>query len=181
MPQLPKDFLPYRDVLDKAHEKGLEEVEVELVQIPNKDNGNLAVVKATVTVNGHRYSAVGDASPSEGRGPVQTATIRMAETRAKARAMRDAVNLGRDVEGDVAEEGSSEPVRDNVAALPNTTKGQRPARKSQVDLLKALAEDLRGEDGVTRLEDKIGKPLGQLTIEEADSWIDRLQPDGVKA
>lgn len=52
--------------------------------------------------------------------------------------------------------------------------GERPARRSQVDLLKTLAEELRGEEGVKRLEDRVGRPLEQLTRDEADEWIDRL-------
>ena len=50
------------------------------------------------------------------------------------------------------------------------------ARKSQVDLLKTLAVEWRGENGVERLENRIGKPLADLTRAEADEWIDRLTP-----
>jgi hypothetical protein len=50
------------------------------------------------------------------------------------------------------------------------------ARKSQVDLLRTLAEELRGENGVARLESRIGKSLAELTRAEADEWIDRLTP-----
>nr|MDQ3590953.1 hypothetical protein [Actinomycetota bacterium] len=52
------------------------------------------------------------------------------------------------------------------------------ARKSQVDLLKTLAVEWRGESGVERLENRIGKPLTDLTRAEADEWIDRLTPEG---
>jgi hypothetical protein len=52
------------------------------------------------------------------------------------------------------------------------------ARKSQVDLLKTLAVEWRGENGVERLENRIGKPLADLTRTEADEWIDRLTPEG---
>jgi hypothetical protein len=52
------------------------------------------------------------------------------------------------------------------------------ARKSQVDLLKTLAVEWRGENGVERLENRIGKPLTDLTRAEADEWIDRLTPEG---
>ena len=52
------------------------------------------------------------------------------------------------------------------------------ARKSQVDLLKTLAVEWRGENGVERLENRVGKPLADLTRAEADEWIDRLTPEG---
>ena len=47
-----------------------------------------------------------------------------------------------------------------------------------MDLLKTLAVEWRGESGVERLENRIGKPLTDLTRAEADEWIDRLTPEG---
>ena len=47
-----------------------------------------------------------------------------------------------------------------------------------MDLLKTLATEWRGENGVERLENRIGKPLTDLTRTEADDWIDRLTPEG---
>lgn len=52
-----------------------------------------------------------------------------------------------------------------------------PARKSQVDLLKTLSVELRGKDGVARLEETIGKPLSDLTRAEAEEWISRITPE----
>ena len=57
------------------------------------------------------------------------------------------------------------------------SRGSQKARKSQVDLLKTLAVEWRGENGVERLEGRIGKPLTDLTRIEADDWIDRLTPE----
>ena len=56
--------------------------------------------------------------------------------------------------------------------------GAGKARKSQVDLLKTLAVEWRGENGVERLENRLGKPLQDMTRAEADEWIDRLTPEG---
>lgn len=50
------------------------------------------------------------------------------------------------------------------------------ARRSQIDLLRVLAEELFGEDGITRLEARIGKPLEEISRTEADEWIDYLTP-----
>jgi hypothetical protein len=52
------------------------------------------------------------------------------------------------------------------------------ARKSQVALLKTLAVEWRGENGVERLETRVGKPLTDMSRTEADEWIDRLTPEG---
>jgi hypothetical protein len=70
-----------------------------------------------------------------------------------------------------------EPVEDTSQAAPRQGRGgSGKARKSQIDLLKTLAEELRGENGVARLESRIGKPLSELSRAEADEWIDRLTP-----
>ena len=44
--------------------------------------------------------------------------------------------------------------------------------------MKPLAVEWRGENGVGRLEPRLGKPLTELTRTEADEWIDRLTPEG---
>ncbi len=136
-------------------------------------------------------------------------------TRAKARALRDAVNVGATAleelsDGDesgaapsnyppprnlqsvpqrTASGGDSTPSNGRAGAEPEDAEdvprevprregkgGAQKARKSQIDLLRTLAEELRGENGVARLESRIGKSLGELTRAEADEWIDRLTP-----
>ena len=47
-----------------------------------------------------------------------------------------------------------------------------------MDLLKTLAVEWRGENGVERLETRFGKPLTELSRTEADEWIDRHSPAG---
>lgn len=43
-------------------------------------------------------------------------------------------------------------------------------------LFQIIAEEWRGEKGVERLENRIGKPIDELSREEATDWIDRLTP-----
>ena len=206
----------YAGLLDEAHDRGLRGIDTELVQVPDDANGNVAIVKATAEMDdGRRFSGIGDASPENVGRNIVPHLIRMAETRAKARALRDAVNVGATAleelsDGDDApptedfgattrsrptpirnarsrsEEGaaqSSQAVEDNgraerTAASSRKGGGTQRARKSQVDLLKTLATEWRGENGVERLENRIGKPLADLTRVEADDWIDRLTPEG---
>jgi hypothetical protein len=66
----------------------------------------------------------------------------------------------------------------NGQAQKSSSKRGGKARKSQVDLLRTLAVEWRGENGVERLETRLGKPLTELTRTEADEWIDRLTPEG---
>jgi hypothetical protein len=208
-----KQYVLFAGLLDEAHSRGLSGIDTELLQVPNETNGNTAICKATVTLeDGRVFSGIGDASPENVSRNITPHLIRMAETRAKARALRDAVNVGATAleelsDGDDAppatrpqpartaasggrqqrpvraveepagqQEGPQEqPTGERQPRQPRS--GSAKARQSQVKLLRTLAVELRGENGVERLEKTIGKPLEDLTRSEADHWIDRLTPD----
>ncbi len=88
-------FVLYAGLLDEAHEQGLKSITTSLLQIPTEENRHIAICQAVVELqDGKTFSGIGDASPANVSRPMQTAIIRMAETRAKARALRDAVNVG---------------------------------------------------------------------------------------
>lgn len=90
-----KSFVLYAGLLDAAHEKGLESIVTTLVQIPSDLNGMMAIVHASVSLKGAgTFTGLGDAAPDSVSRMMVPHLIRMAETRAKARALRDAVNVG---------------------------------------------------------------------------------------
>lgn len=89
-----KSFVLYAGLLDAAHERGLKEIVTTLVQIPSTLNDEVAIVHASVTTEQGTFTGLGDASPANVSRMMTPHTIRMAETRAKARALRDAVNVG---------------------------------------------------------------------------------------
>jgi hypothetical protein len=89
-----KQYATWPWVLDEAHNRGFTGSKMELVQIPSEENGHCAIVKATMTLKTGCYEAYGDASPKNVNSKIATALIRMAETRAKGRALRDACNIG---------------------------------------------------------------------------------------
>ena len=209
-----KQYVLFAGLLDEAHSLGLKGIDTDLIQVPDDSNGNVAIVKATAEMeDDRRFSGIGDASPDNVGRNIVPHIIRMAETRAKARALRDAVNVGATAleelsEGDDAPPASSSrarptPIRGGrqnsggssedstpsapVEEAPPNGQAQKPAspskrggkaRKSQVDLLKTLAVEWRGENGVERLETRVGKPLTDMSRTEADEWIDRLTPEG---
>lgn len=232
-----KQFVLFAGLLDEAHSRGLVGIDTELIQVPEDANGQVAVVKATVQIEEKpgsgelkTYSGLGDASPQNVSRNIVPHLIRMSETRAKARALRDAVNVsataleevvesetgGDGQSGSSANHGQSNirqnPAQQkdqsagsssNVRDLPRQNAGGRtsdrqsgndeasgsqgsPGREgskapnkapqSQIDFIKTLAEEWRGSEGVQRLEGRIGKPIDELSREEAEGWIDRLTP-----
>ena len=212
-----KQYVLYSGLLDEGHSLGLRGIDTDLIQVPDESNGNVAIVKATAEMeDGRHFSGIGDASPENVGRNIVPHLIRMAETRAKARALRDAVNVGATAleelsDGDDAPPTSRTPEASSSRSRPTPIRGGRQnssakgssqdeaaeqdtpngqpekpaspkrggkARKSQVDLLKTLAVEWRGENGVERLENRLGKPLTDMTRAEADEWIDRLTPEG---
>jgi hypothetical protein len=90
-----KEFVKYPGLLDLGHQKGISSIEVEIVQLPTKDNGNFAVCKANVIAkNGDCFTDIGDANPLNCTAKVAKHLLRMASTRAIGRALRSYTNIG---------------------------------------------------------------------------------------
>ncbi len=90
-----KDFVVYAGLLDLAHQHGLQKLEVETVQIPTKENGNMAICRAVATTkNGEVFSDIGDANPNNVTSMIIPHLFRMSSTRAKSRVLRDLCNIG---------------------------------------------------------------------------------------
>jgi len=90
-----KQFVLFAGLLDEAHAKDLKGISTELIQIPDEANGHVAICKATVEMeDGRRFQGIGDASPKNVSRNIVPHLLRMSETRSKARALRDAVNVG---------------------------------------------------------------------------------------
>lgn len=90
-----KDFVLYAGLLDLAHQKGLIKLSVEPLQYPAAENGNMAICKAIAqSKHGEVFIDVGDANPTNTNKKIAAHILRMASTRAKARALRDLTNIG---------------------------------------------------------------------------------------
>lgn len=90
-----KDFVLYAGLLDLAHQKGIRRINVDVEQFPTSENGNVAVCRATVeSIGGEKFIEWGDANPKNVNSKIVPHILRMAATRAKARALRDFTNIG---------------------------------------------------------------------------------------
>jgi hypothetical protein len=175
-----KRFVLYAGLLEEAHNRGLRSIETELLQVPGKENGDVAIVKAVIRTEEGKFAGIGDASPQNVTKAIAPHLIRMAETRAKARALRDAINVGvtafEELGGE--EEVVSAPTRSEEndgrpRAENEEGRGELPATRKQLNYLEALISDVV-DDGIGRFEEMVGKPVGELTREEASEWIGRL-------
>ncbi len=90
-----KEFVLYAGLLDLAHQKGLKGISVEALQYPTKANGMEGICKAIIeSKDGEEYIEIGDANPKNVTSQIVEHVLRMAATRAKARALRDFTNIG---------------------------------------------------------------------------------------
>jgi len=90
-----REFVKYAGLLDLGHQKGLAGIEVAVLQIPDKENNNFAICKATImSKTGDTFTDIGDANPLNTNTKVSKHLLRMASTRAIARALRSYTNIG---------------------------------------------------------------------------------------
>jgi hypothetical protein len=89
-----RETIAYAELLKLAHEEGLKSIATSLILYPSEENGRLAIVKAAVETERGHFEGLGDADPGNVDDFFVPHLIRVAETRAKARALRDAVNCG---------------------------------------------------------------------------------------
>ena len=89
-----KSHVTYEGLLSMATDEGLESLEVDIRQLPTEQNKNTCVCIATAKCKGRTFTDVGDANPANVNSMISKHIIRMASTRAKARALRDMLNIG---------------------------------------------------------------------------------------
>ncbi|SDZ27139.1 hypothetical protein SAMN05660462_02472 [Proteiniborus ethanoligenes] len=123
-----KEFVKYEGLLNAAHEMGLKSIRVEIIQLPNDSNNMTAICRANVENDASGvYVDYGDASPQSVNSKIVPHIIRMASTRAKARALRDFTNIGMTAIEELN---------------PNDVEVSEPPTIPQLNLLKKLSKEL---------------------------------------
>ncbi len=87
-----REYILFAGLLDEAHRQGLNTVKTCLVQVPTKEQP-LAVISDEVTTSKGTFHGFGSASPDNVNVWIAPHLIRIAETRAVARAFRFATNV----------------------------------------------------------------------------------------
>lgn len=160
-----KDFITYEGLLDLAHQKGLKGIETKLIQIPDKENLNTCIVQAIAKLEDGEFYGLGDANPSNVNSFISKHLIRMAETRAKARALRDLTNVGM-----TAIEELGDDVEENIPSNipPKKTKGN--LSDAQIKRLYDIAKsvDIDEKKVKSQVKTKFNKEVSEMTKEEYD-------------
>lgn len=151
-----REFITFEGLLDLAHKSGLKEIETDLIQAPGEGNGGIAIVHARVQTGKGVFTGIGDASRDNVRQNILPHLIRMSETRAIARALRWATNVGQTA---VEELGDLD-----------TAENERPTDE-QIDRIDELAHNpaITDEDRKT-----LEEALPHMTQDQARDMIDIL-------
>lgn len=144
-----KEFVTYAGLLDLAHQQGLTELKVDLVQFPCAENGMECIVKAmAVTESGMMFCDIGDANPHNTNKSVAQHIIRMASTRAKARVLRDMTNIGITALEELGDDVVDLPGNGNVAngrAKPRQVVGKSTAGKRPQKVAGKVSGEVAGQ------------------------------------
>lgn len=194
-----REFVRYEGLLSLAHERGLIGIRTQLIQAPSEENKNTAICYAEVTFRNPEtgvesvFTGIGDASPANVSRNIVPHAIRMAETRSKARALRDGTNVGmtavEELEGaDLPrEEGDAPNSRKltvvgkkhaaSAASASPAAVGQL-ATRAQID---AVTKEMKRtgfsqEQGRSYLQDNFHKSSRlELTTDEIEQFLEHLK------
>lgn len=149
----------YAGLLQEAHERGLVSISTELLEKVMDDEGEpvYAVARATVLMSYEgqdrpdlrkTFTGIGDATRRNVGRMIVPHLIRMAETRAKARALRDAINVGvtalEELGGDEEPSSSEAPAEGSPAREKKPSSGEdRAIAKSQISKIEWLCKQLK--------------------------------------
>lgn len=134
-----REFITYAGLLAVAHDIGLEEINTTVVQMPTDTNDQTAVIRAVAKGKPGLFTGLGDANPQNVNRKVAKHLLRVAETRAKARALRDFCNIN---------VVALEELGDEDVKFVSPPRQQQPAQQQPAQSVQ------QPERGVTRIDDR---------------------------
>lgn len=176
-----KDFITYTGLLHMGHKIGIKSIVTDLMQIPSAENGNVAIAKAIITTNDDEvFIEFGDAGPNSVNKMIAPHIIRMALTRAKARALRDLCNIGMTSAEEMG--GEDNDVRDNSRPKQPKGGGNGTISEAQLNRLYAIAKS-KGVDSKTvdnQVQTKFNKHPSKLHFTEYNTVVAGYESVGAK-
>lgn len=173
-----KDYIVYNGLVILAKAKGIKSLTNKIVQLPSPANDNTTIVESTLvgwdkspdgTLVEVTYTGIGDANLGNCNKLVGKHAIRMAETRAKGRAMRDYVGI----DAVMFEEIGDNPYQEND---PNKLK----ITKQQVEYIVALKESLgfdKAAMGAYAFKSCGSNDIGAYTMAMGDKLIASMKEE----
>lgn len=176
-----REHVTYDGLLDEAHKRGLVSIQVDVIQKPLEENNWTTICSASASfTSGLLFQEIGDANPKNTNARIAAHSIRMAATRAKARALRDALNI----KGAAAEELGGEdfyPQAPMPAAVPQPkpVKTESIVSQPQLKRLFAMVSELRVSPA--EVKEKLLTLYGvesskDLVVSEYDDFINNHLP-----
>jgi len=170
-----RDFVLFAGLLDAAHRAGLQEIRTLVVQTPHPQNQMTTIVHATAAFPWGSFDGVGDANPENTNRMIAPHAIRMAETRAKARALRDALNVA----AVAIEELAETPRDDNEAERHREAARVRTQPSNEPDFVGDPPSARRvSEESIRRAASAAAPPKGPR--DQAVEKFDRMRTTAVR-
>ena len=168
-----KDFVTYNGLIDLAHQMKLKSITTEIIQLPNEDNNNQCIVKAVATTeDGKIFEGYGDADPTNVNRMIGKHLIRMSETRAKARALRDLTNVGMTAYEELGEGEDMKPTTTSNSYSKGNTKAFKLS-EGQVKRLYAIgnSKGIKADVIKSQVKTKFNKEVVDLSKAEYDAVV----------
>lgn len=143
--QVDKEGSLYSQLLNEAHQQGLEEIFTQILLFPDISGQKKALVWARVKIGKASFSALAEAE-----------SLEKAEETAKIRALSEALNKPLDLEaGQYGEQGKETGNKENKAPIPSTPEEFEPMSEAQRRyLLRLLAQQgIKGEPAYEKLKE----------------------------
>lgn len=166
-----KDFILYGGLITLGHAEGIKGIKTQVLQLPNDDNGQMAVVHAVVIdKDGNEWHGLGDADDTNVNKNIAKHKIRMAETRAKGRALRDMLGIDMVMDGELVNPYEKEMITQLQAKTIKKVMNQKGLDKQDVS---DLAFSLFGVKSATRLlKEQADELIAALELDDDDEELE---------